>query len=88
MLFLTMEQSAHNCDQFAKWFWHHPTLKMQEVYGIVKIHRDHKDYSGMGYTQKEIGEILVYSNHSGVNKRIKYIKHEFQKFRSEENEYR
>jgi len=156
--FLTMEQAAHNCDQFAKQFWHHPTLKMREVFEIVKTHRDHKDYSGMsshvkedfrrqfyhsrnqtqvepitdendeiiyapsyqndfaevetrmwfdsflkrlndkdkqiikllemGYTQKEIGKMLGYSNHSGVNKRIKYIKHEFQKFRSEENEHR
>ena len=43
----------HNCDQFAKQFWHHPTLKMREVYDIVKTHRDHKDYSGMSSHVKE-----------------------------------
>ena len=156
--FLTMEQAAHNCDQIAKQFWHHPALKMREVYDIVKDHRDHRDYSSvyshakqdfmrkhyhtraqtqvepmpeetdepdetvyrpyrkndfaevetrlwfecflerlsdkdrqiaklleMEYTQKEIGEILGYSNHSGVNKRIKIIRQEFRQFRKEDD---
>ena len=154
--FLSMEQAAHNCDQFAKLFWHHPTLKMREVFEVVKKHRDHRDYSGMyshvkedfhrkyyhtrtqiqvdpitdendeviyapyyqndfaevelrmwfdgflkrlnekdrkivrllemGYKHDEIGKILGYSGHSGVTKRVKFIKKEFNKFRSEENE--
>jgi len=37
-----------------------------------------------GYTQEEIGEMLGYANHSGVCKRIAYIKKEFEKFRYEE----
>ena len=152
--FLSMENSAHNCDQIAKLFWHHPKLKMKEVFEIVKNHRDHKDFSGMpshvkmdfhrqyyhtrtktgiepitnenddavyapyyqndfeevetrmwfdvflkrlndrdkqiiklleiGYTQNEIGKILGYSNHSGVNKRIKFIRTEFRKFQKEQ----
>ena len=156
MPFLTMEQSAHNCDQIAKYFWEHPALKMKEVREIVKQHRDHRDYSSMpshvkmdfhrsyyhtraktkvepiifnddgeenvyapyepsefaevetriwfdgflkrlnekdreivrlleeGYTQEEISEMLGYSNHSGVCKRIKFIRKEFEKFRKEE----
>ena len=151
--FLTMEQAAHNCDQFAKQFWHHPNLKMREMFEIVKSHRDHADYSRMtshvkmdfhrkyyhtraktqvepindeddeityvssyqndfaevetrlwfdeflkhlndndrqivkllemGYTQQEIGKKLGYSNHSGVSKRMKFIKLQFDKFRKE-----
>ena len=34
-----------------------------------------------GYTQEEIGKMLEYSNHSGVNKRVKYIRKVFDKFR-------
>jgi len=37
-----------------------------------------------GYTQEEIAEMLNYANHSGVNKRIKYIRKEFEKFRKED----
>ena len=37
-----------------------------------------------GYTQEEIAEMLNYANHSGVNKRIKYIRKEFDKFRKED----
>jgi len=159
--FLTMEQAAHNCDQIAKRFWNHPTLKMREVWEVVKNHRDHKDYSHQashvkmdfhrqyyhtraktktvpiigaygedgeeeiihapytqneyaevetkiwfqgfldllnekdrqiirlleqGYTQEEIGKILGYSNHSGVTKRIKYIRKLFEKFRHDDVE--
>ena len=158
MPFLTMEQAAHNCDQIAKRFWNHPILKMQEVWEIVKTHRDHRDYSSMsshvkmdfhrqyyhtraktkvepiideygengeeeviyapytpnefanlefrmwfdgflkrlndkdkkiislleqGYTQEEIAEMLGYSNHSGVSKRIKFIRNEYVKFKRE-----
>jgi len=158
MPFLTMEQAAHNCDQIAKHFWNHPTLKMQEVWEIVKTHRDHKDYSSMpshvkmdfhrqyyhtraktkiqaivgaygkngeeeviyapytpnefvnvefriwfdvflkqlnrkdrqiiilleqGYTQEEIAVMLGYSNHSGISKRIKFIREKYTKFRHE-----
>lgn len=36
-----------------------------------------------GYTQDEISKILCYANHSGVCKRIKYIRKEFEKFRQE-----
>jgi len=152
--FLTMEQAASNCDEFAMWFWNHPDLKMREVYGIVKAHRAHADYSGRnshvkmdfrrdyyhtrantkmvplmeeseeaaytpyspngfaevetrmwfdcflerlddkdkqivklleeGYTQQEIGEELGYANHSGVTKRIQFIKREFNQFRRED----
>lgn len=148
--FLSMEVAAHNCTQIAKRFWKHPLFKMQEVWEIVKTHRDHRDYSGMWsnvkrdfrrmyyhtraqtqvipdtdkdgepinapyypnefaevetriwfesfleqlsgkdtkiarllaqeYTQKEIASILGYSNHSGVNKRIAFIRKEFKKY--------
>jgi len=37
-----------------------------------------------GYTQEEIGAMLGYSNHSGVTKRIKYIRGLFEKFRKDE----
>ena len=37
-----------------------------------------------GYTQEEIGKMLGYANHSGVNKRVKFIRKEFDKFRREE----
>ena len=39
----------------------------------------------MEHTQKKIGEILGYSNHSGVNKRIKIIRQEFRQFRKEDD---
>jgi len=159
--FLTMEQATHNCDQIAKRFWNHPTLKMREVWEVVNTHRDHKDYSHQashvkmdfhrqyyhtraktktvpiigvygeggeeeiiyapytqneyaevetrlwfqgfldllnekdskivslleqGYTQDEIGKYLGYSNHSGVTKRIKYIRALFEKFRNNDVE--
>jgi hypothetical protein len=45
--FLTLEQATQNCEQFAKYFWNHPFLKMREVWEIVKTHRDHRDYSSM-----------------------------------------
>ena len=35
-----------------------------------------------GYTQEEIGKILGYSNHSGVAKRIKYIRAIFEDFQN------
>lgn len=148
--FLSMEQAAHNCDQFAKYFWNHPKLRMREVWEIVKTHRDHRDYSsmysnvkmdfqrkyyhtrakiqvvpdtdkdgepiyapyypnefaevetriwfegflaGLGekdrqiaallaaeYTQEEIAQMLGYANHSGVCKRISYIRRELRKY--------
>jgi DNA-directed RNA polymerase specialized sigma24 family protein len=37
-----------------------------------------------GYTQEEIGKMLGYANHSGVTKRIKFIRKEFEKFRNED----
>ena len=37
-----------------------------------------------GYTQKEIGEILGYANHSGVTKRINFIRKAFNEFRKED----
>ena len=37
-----------------------------------------------GYTQEEIGKMLGYANHSGVNKRVKFIRREFDKFRKEQ----
>ena len=39
-----------------------------------------------GYTQEEIGVMLGYSNHSGVTKRIKYIRKLFEKFRNNDVE--
>jgi DNA-directed RNA polymerase specialized sigma24 family protein len=39
-----------------------------------------------GYTQEEIGKILGYSNHSGVNKRIKYIRAVFEDFQKDDIE--
>ena len=159
--FLTMEQATHNCDQIAKRFWNHQTLKMREVWEVVKTHRCHKDYSNQmshvkmdfhrryyhtraktktvpiideygesgkeeaiyapytpnefvdvetrmwfqdfldllnekdrqiislleqGYTQEEIANYLGYSNHSGITKRIKYIRALFEKFRHDDIE--
>jgi len=148
-----MEQAAHNCGEFAKYFWNHPELKMREVWEIVNKHRAYHDYSGMpshvkmdfyrqyyhtrartkvipdtdkdgeaiyapyvpsgfeevetriwfesflnrldnkdreivrfleeGYNQEEIAEMLCYANHSGVCKRVKIIRKEFEKFRQE-----
>ena len=37
-----------------------------------------------GYTQDEIGKMLGYANHSGINKRVKFIRKEFDKFRKEQ----
>ena len=37
-----------------------------------------------GYTQEEIGKMLGYANHSGVTKRIKFIRKVFEKFRNED----
>jgi len=37
-----------------------------------------------GYTQKEIAEMLGYSNHSGVTKRIKHIREVFVEFQNED----
>ena len=39
-----------------------------------------------GYTQEEIGQMLGYSNHSGVTKRIKHIRKIFVKFRDDDVE--
>jgi hypothetical protein len=39
-----------------------------------------------GYIQEEIGRMLGYSNHSGVAKRVKYIRKEFIKFREADAE--
>ena len=36
-----------------------------------------------GYTQEEIADKLGYANHSGVSKRVKYLRKEFDKFREE-----
>ncbi|MEG0913931.1 MAG: hypothetical protein RR415_11250 [Ruthenibacterium sp.] len=148
--FLSMEQAAHNCNQFAKYFWNHPALHMREVWEVVKTHRDHRDYSGIPsqvkidfqrkyyhtraktqvipdtdkdgepvfapyypndfadvetriwfegflaglserdrqiavlladeYTQEEIAQMLDYANHSGVCKRISFIRKELRKY--------
>ena len=148
--FLSMEIAAHNCGQVAKRFWAHPTLKMREVFEIVKKHRTHRDYSGMSsnvkrdfqrsyyhtraetqvipdtdkdgepiyapyypnefaeaetriwfegflaglrekdrqiarllleeYTQDEIAKILDYKGHSGVCKRIDFIRKKFREY--------
>jgi hypothetical protein len=39
-----------------------------------------------GYTQEEIGKYLGYANHSGVTKRIKYIRKLFEQFRNDDVE--
>jgi DNA-directed RNA polymerase specialized sigma24 family protein len=39
-----------------------------------------------GYTQEEIGNILGYANHSGVAKRIKYIRTIFKNFQNDDIE--
>jgi len=37
-----------------------------------------------GYTQEEIADMLGYANHSGISKRVKYIRKEYEKYRREE----
>jgi len=37
-----------------------------------------------GYTQEEIAEMLGYANHSGISKRVKYIRKEYDRYKREE----
>ena len=45
--FLTMDEAVYNAGHFIHRFWEHPQLRMQEVWEVIKTHRDHRDFSAV-----------------------------------------